>query len=226
MKLLLKRIQVKGNKSYIEVDSQGFVAPSKALLYPVAAESFSKFLKFIHEERDLHPLANDIFRTTHQQVQTLKKKPNLAYKPGTSGHEFGISVDISTGNLFAEAKNKKISYSVDDLRNDFLKFGWTYSLKEVWHFNHLDGRLSIQSWVQEMYGDIWSSDNDLSSFDLQRYLTKLGYYTGRIDGIIGLMTKDSIKSFQKDYLLDVDGIVGPNTRKLILVASAELDILS
>lgn len=46
---------------------------------------------------------------------------------------------------------------------------------------------------------------------LQNILQKLGFYTGKIDGIYGIETKNSVINFQNQNLLTPDGIVGPRT---------------
>jgi len=47
--------------------------------------------------------------------------------------------------------------------------------------------------------------------EVQRVLKKWGYYTGKVDGINGPLTKAAVKRFQKKYGLTQDGIVGPLT---------------
>ena len=47
--------------------------------------------------------------------------------------------------------------------------------------------------------------------EIQQKLKDLGYYKGKIDGIIGKQSIAAIKSFQRDNGLVVDGIVGPKT---------------
>ena len=47
--------------------------------------------------------------------------------------------------------------------------------------------------------------------DVQSALKKAGYYTGNIDGKIGDKTKKAIEDFQRDHMLNVDGIIGKNT---------------
>lgn len=47
--------------------------------------------------------------------------------------------------------------------------------------------------------------------DLQQKLTDLGYPCGPVDGIFGQKTVQSVQSFQNDFNLQVDGIVGPKT---------------
>lgn len=53
---------------------------------------------------------------------------------------------------------------------------------------------------------------------IQARLLNLGYMPGPIDGVIGRRTMAAIKAFQEQEGLDVDGIVGPQTRKALRVA--------
>jgi len=50
---------------------------------------------------------------------------------------------------------------------------------------------------------------------LQMILQSLGYDPGPIDGIFGPRTKNAVMRFQRDNGLKVDGIVGPETMKII-----------
>jgi len=51
--------------------------------------------------------------------------------------------------------------------------------------------------------------------ELQKYLNENKYPSGSADGIFGPLTLKAVKDFQKDHNLKPDGIVGPNTRKII-----------
>ncbi|RUT09950.1 hypothetical protein DSM106972_004450 [Dulcicalothrix desertica PCC 7102] len=43
--------------------------------------------------------------------------------------------------------------------------------------------------------------------DLQQDLTTIEYYAGAIDGVFGTKTKKAVVQFQKQFNLNVDGIV-------------------
>jgi uncharacterized protein YcbK (DUF882 family) len=52
----------------------------------------------------------------------------------------------------------------------------------------------------------------------QTYLKELGYYTGKVDGIEGKLTKQAYLKLQRDYFTrkkDIDGIYGKNTDILL-----------
>lgn len=50
---------------------------------------------------------------------------------------------------------------------------------------------------------------------VQQTLSKDGLYKGKIDGMIGPMTTNAVKAFQKKKGLKVDGIIGPKTLKAL-----------
>ena len=52
---------------------------------------------------------------------------------------------------------------------------------------------------------------ELPSRGIQEALSNAGYYDGRVDGKIGPRTRDSVKAFQRDHNLEVDGVVGQQT---------------
>ncbi len=51
--------------------------------------------------------------------------------------------------------------------------------------------------------------------EIQSLLKKIGYNPGPIDGIYGQQTKNAVTQFQRDNGLDADGIIGPQTYKVL-----------
>lgn len=50
---------------------------------------------------------------------------------------------------------------------------------------------------------------------IQTKLKSLGYYTGKVDGIYGNLTRNAVTAFQRAKKLKVDGIAGPQTLKAL-----------
>jgi peptidoglycan hydrolase-like protein with peptidoglycan-binding domain len=51
--------------------------------------------------------------------------------------------------------------------------------------------------------------------ELQKKLTKLGFYNGPVTGTFGPLTKAAVKKLQKAHKLEQLGSVGPGTRKVL-----------
>lgn len=59
--------------------------------------------------------------------------------------------------------------------------------------------------------------------DIQKVLKDKGYYSGNIDGIFGINTKNAVVNFQKDNGLKADGIVGEKTLSALGVKNQNTD---
>ena len=55
---------------------------------------------------------------------------------------------------------------------------------------------------------------------LQQNLTKVGCFSGRVDGILGPATTQALRNFQAASHLTVDGIYGPNSEGVLTSAAA------
>lgn len=51
---------------------------------------------------------------------------------------------------------------------------------------------------------------------VQSILKTLGFYTGEIDGVFGLNTQRAVRRFQRNFLLESDGVVGKMTWNLLM----------
>lgn len=50
---------------------------------------------------------------------------------------------------------------------------------------------------------------------LQQRLGALGFYAGEIDGIFGQETEESVRQFQEQFDLEIDGVVGRSTWEIL-----------
>lgn len=65
--------------------------------------------------------------------------------------------------------------------------------------------------IQEVRPILRKGSRGVAVAELQTDLAGLGYFSGRIDGIFGPLTRASVLAFQADNNLSTDGIVGENT---------------
>ncbi len=67
-------------------------------------------------------------------------------------------------------------------------------------------------------------DRGSDVMEIQSLLKKIGYDPGPIDGIFGRRTQQAIIQFQKDNGLTADGIIGPNTYRVLMPLLLGYDI--
>lgn len=72
---------------------------------------------------------------------------------------------------------------------------------------------SFSDWVLE----VGARGDDV--YELQGRLSYLGYYHGEIDGIFGWQTYWAVRNFQYQFGLDVDGVAGPQTKRMLVRAT-------
>jgi N-acetylmuramoyl-L-alanine amidase len=73
-------------------------------------------------------------------------------------------------------------------------------------------RLSLGDRLLSLAGKLYVGD-DVTA--LQERLTELGFDTGRVDGVFGVLTEAALKAFQKEYGLVADGVCGPSTLRAL-----------
>lgn len=75
--------------------------------------------------------------------------------------------------------------------------------------NNLGDTTTLECNNIDLRKDKNNSETDVK--ELQRVLKELGYYTSTVDGSFGPVTRRAVISFQSDYGLATDGVVGPIT---------------
>jgi len=114
--------------------------------------------------------------------------------------------------------------SLDELVS-YLKKSFNLSNQEVFGHYHFGkpacpGTI-VQEWIENYRNNITAEISvEKTVGEIQKRLNKLGYACGKVDGIVGVNTMAAIRKFQSDNLLEVDGIVGPQTWKRLVVLSS------
>ncbi len=172
----------------------------------------------------------DIYRSPASSAEAYARKTGVA-KPGYSGHNYGVSVDIAV-----DACLQRHSISYPDLVGSMIAFGWTpyqgarldsaYKRgKEDWHFNYIgdcsgSGSAQVNTWINKNI----VFETDLLS--IQRMLTELKFYQGEIDGLPGKFTTEAIRKFQSAWAPKAFGASGKLdelTVRLINIVSCKIE---
>jgi hypothetical protein len=186
-------------------------------LEPAAAKSFLELEGVV---------VSDMLRSPESSL-AARRRSRGAQPPGWSGHNYGLSIDLSvTKTLRNRGENKT------ELDAYMLERGWyCHRLdhkrkREEWHYNHGIGpyvkdrdrynSAALERRIQADFADAW----DFPSQVLQSYLQDLKLYLGEIDGIVGPLSKEAVRAFQRAWLLRVDGIAGRRTRRTLALVTA------
>jgi hypothetical protein len=204
-------------------------------LHPEAAASF----KAMNADKIIK--CSDMLRTPEGSLANRKKK-GKGLRPGWSGHNFGFSIDISYGWVMREYGMTKI-----ELDEWMASHGWyCHNIPgetrdyEAWHYNYFgeeaehflsyrkDDRkstwkLPVSYKIIEYYGHWWKNADAIT---VQTALRRLRFYQGDIDGILGEQSDEAIRAFQRAWMLDVDGIAGPMTKRTLMLVSADKVLVS
>lgn len=74
--------------------------------------------------------------------------------------------------------------------------------------------------LSQFFGEVLQlGDEGSEVVEIQSQLSQLGFYTGAIDGIFGPGTETAVLNFQESYGLQVDGVVGAETRATLASAA-------
>ncbi len=144
------------------------------------------------------------YRTYDQQVYFwnlyLSGRGNLAARPGTSNHGWGLAVDVATPEM-ARCINKygaKYGYQK----------AWSDAQSEWWHFKYRPGiyKPAPRDPVIRK-GSVLRDDIRR----LQKLLRAVGYRSVIVNGRYDILSRIAVRKFQRKHNLTADGVVGPRT---------------
>lgn len=145
----------------------------------------------------------DGYRSPMYQLQCIEnasaKKRRLYAPPTKSGHNWGWSLDVAVKETLANLKassNPRLQIagqSRDAMARFMAEYGWTGIRSENWHFNHLGQHKSTVAKINALYGSQFAYD----SHELQRQLNAFLGMSLEIDGIVGKNTRKAISKAQR-----------------------------
>jgi hypothetical protein len=174
------------------------------------------------------------------------RKSGGVQRPGWSGHNYGISIDVDLEGTLTAFKHANLvgAMRLPIIYGELLTWmeerGWVCHRRdgrmgtECWHFNCWGegllpphGAAGVGRWIDEHHSD----DFELDEIEAQQSLQKLGLYHGPLDGDWGPLSTAALMVFERTYELPPDGrldaIVGRTlaiasaTKKLIVVSPPE-----
>jgi hypothetical protein len=211
-------------------------------MQPEAAEALVRL-------EDDHPGVfrySDVLRSAEgsKAVRQKYKKRKGRYwgkLPGSSGHNVGLCTDDKVSDNLRRLKAFWRCRKVTKRDYDMLKreYGfWCHRdgprgdharEHEDWHFNyfgddperwlrHCKTKTSggLEAKFKVLYGPF-----KLTKVEIQKKLAQLGYYKGRIDGILGKKSREATWRFQLAWTLKPDGIAGVRTQRVLRFVTAE-----
>lgn len=238
MKLLLQKLP-KDLLGIYDCDRDGIKKemPFRALFaHPVLATAI------LSTEKDGFRLTySDIFRDAKTSLArrrefVAKGGPQLAAKPGFSAHNFGFAVDLDVQKIMKD-------YSINKEHLDVLLRD-KYSLychrrdhslaSECWHYNALGGgatallqhssKNSTSGAVEAFILSVYGKDFDITRDQCIQAIRALGFMPEKVDNAITEVA--AIKKFQLFWDLQVDGILGPQCKRLLAYLTATTELVT
>lgn len=191
--------------------------PTRArFLFPEAAQSLCGL-----EAASGGLVYTDIFRSADASLAACHSKRGCQ-RPAFSAHNFGLAFDLEIPSTL-----RKLNLNYSDLTELLKRFGWFCHRRdrdptamESWHFNFLGDNEeeylglatkdhATWSWpVEKRIQELYSDEFKLSAVQMQTELLSLHLYSGEIDGLMGPLTTQAIKAFQRAWQIE-EWPIGP-----------------
>lgn len=149
-------------------------------------------------------LSNNVFALVKGQQMTTKTMTETLRKSNDIKGEV-MSYSVTGGTTKPVNNQKKNVGYIQNIKNNLS--GPSKAKVEAAKKVKSEDKISVRL-------EICKSNDDV--YELQKQLKKLGYYQGPITGFFGRLTEAAVKRFQEAKGLEVDGIVGSQTKLALL----------
>lgn len=180
---------------------------------------------------------SDMFRSAESSLSAAAEKRGVQ-RPAFSGHNFGFSIDLDVADCMRRWRMNK--RQLDDF---MASRGWYCHRKdhrlafEGWHYNFLSIGVeaarylvassrsastapALEAKIQDRYG----AEMELSPVQVQAALRRLRLYSGALDGLVGPLSQEALRIFQRAWRLPVTGVADATTARTLAFVAADLVI--
>jgi len=206
--------------SYVVNRIPGKLPLRSLFLHPEAADAFLADLTQVS--------VTDMYRSAEVTLMAVAAGRGTR-PPGYSGHNFGFSIDVDLDATLPElgldkpgfdawmrtrgwhCERKDSARGLDDHHYDYLGLAAQLAL-----VSPTDPLVDVEQLIARVYGEALAPDPE----ECQRLLKKLRHYGGILDGVIGPVTTEAIRIFQRAWQLDRDpqverGVLDARTRRTL-----------
>lgn len=197
-------------------DYRGQVPTRARFLAPDAWASLSKIL----DQLDNQIVFTDIFRSASASLEAHQTKSGTQ-PPGWSTHGYGLAVDVDLDSTLKNLKCSYMSFCIwMEAANWFCyRRDGNPTASEAWHFTYLSDptRIGLTD-----AGGQWAAPGEAEIES--RYGSQFQLSPDEVDAALKMLNLPDVKSFQTTWALDVDGVAGPKTQRLLAFVTAKIGL--
>lgn len=196
-------------------------------LEPEAADNFDTNLSHTM-------VVSDMFRSPEASLKAAREQ-KFALPPGFSAHNYGLAIDIDV-----KASMKRGGFETKAALDYWMEGRGWYCHRmdhrldsESWHYNYLGSypvlkgvknrASSIESKINKLYSRGWEFEN---GSEIQAGLAALKLYGGALDGLLGKLTKEAIRVFQRAWGLNDTGIADLRTLRTLAYVNCTRSVIA
>ena len=152
--------------------------------------------------------ADGLYNLIEKKITLGKVKAGDYLFKGSENHKTHVGYAVDD-KYAIESKN----HDVDVVKTKISEGGWRFACRPDWYAG-IEPDPDKPVLKRELYlADPMMRGEDVK--ELQERLNERNYNCGTADGVFGKKTDISVRNFQSDHALKVDGIVGKNTAEML-----------
>jgi hypothetical protein len=236
MKVLVTALPDTVEGIYEGKDGRKDILPARMrYLHPDAAKSFLQADALLRQMTGHGIRVSDMLRSAESSL-AAKAAGRGAARPGFSGHGYGLCID---GDI--EVMLRRMNWSKQQLDEFMASQGW-YCFRrdhdmgmEAWHYNYFgddpkrwldecgseNTTKGLEAKIQALYGQSFV----VNPGDAQTALKTLRLYSGEADGILGPLSREAIRCFQRAWSLIDDGTINIKTQRTLAFVTSTKNVV-